>query len=41
MQARPVIGGVFIKLLTDAQTWKKWAGSARTNGMESELVSYP
>jgi hypothetical protein len=24
-QARPVIGGVFIKLLADDADWKKWA----------------
>jgi len=24
-QARPVVGGVFIKMLYDAQVWKKWA----------------
>jgi len=23
-QARPVIGGVFIKMLDDRQTWRKW-----------------
>jgi hypothetical protein len=26
MRARPVIGGVFIKMLADPATWKKWAG---------------
>ena len=25
-QARPVIGGVFIKMLDDPAMWKKWAG---------------
>lgn len=27
-QARPVVGGVFIKMLDDAATWKKWASAA-------------
>jgi hypothetical protein len=25
-QARAVVGGVYIKLLMDSPTWKKWAG---------------
>ena len=29
MRARPVIGGVFIKMLEDASVWKKWAGRDR------------
>jgi hypothetical protein len=29
-QARSVIGGVYIKVLTDQATWKKWAGRAVT-----------
>lgn len=28
-QARPVIGGVFIKMLGDPATWKKWAAGGR------------
>ena len=27
MRARPVVGGVFIKMLADGQTWKKWASA--------------
>jgi hypothetical protein len=29
MRARPVIGGVFIKMLDDPSMWKKWAGRDR------------
>jgi hypothetical protein len=29
MRARPVIGGLFIKMLDDPATWKKWAGRDR------------
>ncbi len=29
MRARPVIGGVFIKMLEDPAMWKKWAGDDR------------
>src|SRR5207244_1129211 len=28
-QARPVVGGVFIRMLADDATWKKWAGRAQ------------
>jgi hypothetical protein len=28
-QARPVVGGVFMKLLADDATWRKWAGRAQ------------
>jgi hypothetical protein len=29
-QARSVVGGIFIKMLADQATWKKWAGRAVT-----------
>jgi hypothetical protein len=28
-QARSVVGGIFIKMLTDDPTWKKWSGRAK------------
>ncbi|MGO9463072.1 MAG: glutaminase domain-containing protein [Isosphaeraceae bacterium] len=31
MRARPVIGGVFIKMLEDPVTWRKWASRNRGN----------
>ena len=30
-QARPVIGGVFVKMLSDPVTWKKWAAGRPAN----------
>jgi len=31
-QARPVVGGIFVKLLADPAAWKKWAGQAQAVG---------
>jgi len=31
MRSRPVIGGVFIKMLSDRPTWKKWARRGKQN----------
>ena len=32
-QARSVIGGVYVKMLSDAAVWKKWAGRANSPSM--------
>ncbi|MEI7911682.1 MAG: DUF4965 domain-containing protein [Verrucomicrobiota bacterium] len=38
MQARPVVGGIFIKMLADASTWKQWSGAgSNANGPWSAL----
>ena len=34
MQARPVVGGVFVKLLADPAAWKKWAGRDKAEAGE-------
>jgi hypothetical protein len=42
MHARPVIGGVFIRLLTDRPTWSKWADKpARLHGAWAPLPTPP
>ena len=42
MHARPVIGGVFIKMLADRATWKKWAARDTTKaGLWAELPPPP
>ena len=41
MRARPVIGGVFIKMLEDPATWKKWAGRDRFTLGELRAGAHP
>ena len=42
MHARPVIGGVFVKMLTDRNVWKKWAGRDQTKaGQWAPLPEMP
>lgn len=41
-QARPVVGGVFIRLMDDPKVWNKWAGNADTiKGSWSPLPKAP
>lgn len=42
MRARPVIGGLFIKMLTDRAVWKKWASADKTKSSNwAELPESP
>jgi hypothetical protein len=38
-QARPVVGGVFIKMLADEAMWKKW--SARGQNVKGQWAPMP
>src|SRR5581483_7100946 len=38
-QARPVVGGVFIRMLADETMWKKWAG--RSQKLSGEWAAMP
>jgi hypothetical protein len=41
-QARPVVGGVFIKLLENADTWKKWSSrGAKPTGEYAKMPTAP
>jgi hypothetical protein len=33
MHARPVVGGLFVKMLADPQMWKKWSRDEQTKGI--------
>lgn len=43
MHARPVVGGIFIKMLAEPQAWKKWAGRdrAKVGGWDTKLPPPP
>ncbi|MCS6831700.1 MAG: DUF4965 domain-containing protein [bacterium] len=38
-QARSVVGGVFIKMLTDAKVWQKWLGRARRSSADGSVLA--
>ncbi|MGA2554719.1 MAG: DUF5127 domain-containing protein [Verrucomicrobiota bacterium] len=41
MHARPVIGGIFIKMLADPQLWHKWAGAAKIKASDWAPLPVP
>ena len=42
MHARPVVGGIFIKMLSDRAIWKKWASADKQKvGPWAELPAPP
>jgi hypothetical protein len=40
-QARSVVGGVFVKMLADPATWRKWAGRGRRPAVSATIDTRP